>query len=153
MEFRVWPWEAEWKVISHAALLTILDVARQDHFQRIGFMKLMFRNGWFVPIASFHVAFKRPINRFDRIAVSTIVSFWDDKNILIEHEVLRDGKLMATSILRGVIKNGRQGVDPRAVVGALGGGTVDPTAPLRLARLLAVDDSANPGDASTSHPS
>ena len=139
MVFRVWLWEAEWKVISHSALLTILDVARQDHFQRVGFLRLMLRNGWFAPVASVHVSFKRPIKRLDRITVSTHVSFWDNKDILIEHEVHREGTLMATSIVRGVIKKGRVTVDPRTVLDALGGGMVVPGASARLAKLRELD--------------
>jgi acyl-CoA thioesterase FadM len=144
MHFRVWPWEAEWKVISHASLLTILDMARQDHMHRVGFLRLLLKNRWFVPVASVHVGFKRPINRFDRVLVTTRISYWDEKNILVEHEVLRDDSLMATSIVRGVIKKGRETVDPRSVVSQLGGATPDPAALARLDQLLAVERCTSP---------
>jgi acyl-CoA thioesterase FadM len=144
MKFRVWPWEAEWKVISHASLLTILDMARQDHMQRLGFLRLLLKNRWFVPVASVHVAFKRPIKRFDRVVVTTRISYWDDKDILVEHEVLRQDRLMATSIVRGVIKKGRETVDPRGVVSQLGTATPDPAALVRLEQLLAVERCTTP---------
>lgn len=150
MSFRVWPWEAEWKVISHASLLGILDVARQDHFHRIGFLRLMLKHGWFAPVASVHVSFRKPIHRLDLIHVSTHVVHWDERNILVEHQVLRRGALMATSVVRGVIKDGRATVDPRTVVDALGGGTVLPGAALRLEQLRALEDQEiRPGAAGT----
>lgn len=144
MDFVIWPWEAEWKVISHASLLTILDVARQDHMQRAGFLRLLFRNRWFLPVASVHVSFKRPIMRFHRITVTTRIPFWNDKDILIEHEVFRNGKLMATSIVRGMVKKGRETVDPRSVVAQLGGGTVDAAAEARLKKLIEVELATSP---------
>jgi acyl-CoA thioesterase FadM len=147
MRFVVWPWEAEWKVISHASLLTILDVARQDHMQRMGFLRLLLKNGWFLPVASVHVSFRRPILRFHRITVTTRISYWDDKNILIEHEVMREGRLMATSIVRGMIKKGRETVSPRSVVTELGGGTVDEAALARLSKLIELDTATTPPSA------
>ena len=144
MPFVVWPWEAEWKVISHASLLTILDVARQDHMQRMGFLRLLLKNRWFVPVASVHVSFKKPILRLQRIIVTTRIPYWDDKNILIEHEVLNEGRLMATSIVRGMIKKGRETVDPREVVRALGGGTPDEAALDRLSKLMELELATTP---------
>lgn len=144
MDFVVWPWEAEWKVISHASLLTILDVARQDHMQRSGFLRLLLKNRWFSPVASVHVAFKRPILRLHRLTVVTRVPYWNEKDILIEHEVFREGRLMATSIVRGMIKRGRETVDPRTVVAQLGGGVVDEAALNRLRSLVAVEQATSP---------
>ena len=143
MSFRVWPWDAEWKVISHAALLCLLDMARQDHFQRCGFLRLMFKSGWFVPVAAVHVSFKKPIFRFERISVSTLVSYWNDRDILIEHEVFRGQELVATSLVRGRIKKGRDTVNPHTVVQALGGGRVNPGASSRLTKLLELEADAS----------
>jgi acyl-CoA thioesterase FadM len=139
MNFVVWPWEAEWKVISHASLLLILDLARQDHMQRAGFLKLLLKNRWFLPVASVHVAFKRPILRLQRITVVTRVPYWNDKDILVEHEVFRGGKLMATSVVRGIIKQGRETVNPHDVVAQLGGGVIDEAAAVRLQRLIELE--------------
>jgi acyl-CoA thioesterase FadM len=147
MDFIVWPWEAEWKVISHASLLTILDVARQDHMQRAGFLRLLFKNRWFCPVASIHVAFKRPILRFHRLTVVTRIPYWNHKDILIEHQVVIAGTLMATAIVRGVIKKGRETVDPRTVVAQLGGGEVDEAALARLESLVAVERAYLPASA------
>lgn len=132
MDFRIWPWEAEWKVISHAALLTILDVARQDHLQRSGFLRLALKRRWFLPVASVQVSYRRPILRWHRITVTTRVSYWNDRDILVEHQVVRQGKPMASSLVHGMIRQGRDTVDPRSVVAALGGGTVDEAAAARL---------------------
>lgn len=145
MDFVVWPWEAEWKVISHASLLVLLDMARQDHMQRTGVLPLMLKHRWFLPVAAVQVSFRRPVLRLDRITVTTRVPFWNDRDILIEHEVLRGGKLMATSIVRAVIKEGRDTVDPRGVVAALGGGAVDEAAAARLRSLMEVERMTTPG--------
>jgi acyl-CoA thioesterase FadM len=147
MDFRVWPWEAEWQVISHASLLTLLDMARQDHMQRTGFLRLLLKHRWFLPVAAVQVSFRRPILRFDRVTVTTRVPYWDDKGILVEREVLRDGKPMASAVVRAVIKQGRDTVDPREIVAALGGGAVDEAAAARLQALMALERATAPASA------
>jgi hypothetical protein len=72
------------------------------------------------------------------------VPYWNEKDILIEHEVFREGRLMATSIVRGMIKRGRETVDPRTVVARLGGGVVDEAALNRLRSLVAIEQARLP---------
>lgn len=144
MDFVVWPWEAEWKVASHASLLGILDVARQDHLQRMGFLRLLLRHRWFVPVAFVQVSFRKPVLRLDRITVTTRIAAWDERHILVDHLVLRDGRVAASAVVRGMIRRGRETVDPREVVAALGGGTADEAALARLHRLVELEQATAP---------
>lgn len=147
MDFVVWPSEAEWQVISHVSLPTLLDMARQDHMQRTGFLRLLLMHRWFLPVAAVQVSFRRPILRLDRITVTTRVPYWDDKDILVEHEVLRGGKAMASAVVHAVIKQGRDTVDPREVVAALGGAAVDEAAAPRLQAPMALERATAPASA------
>jgi hypothetical protein len=55
-----------------------------------------------------------------------------ERNMLVEHEVPRDGRLMATPIVRGVVRKGRETVDPSCVASQPGPAAPDPAARARL---------------------
>jgi len=100
---RVWPTDADLSVVNNAAYLVYFEMGRIDLQLRTGLAGLALRKRWAAPIASIHVQFRKPLQRFQRFTVSTRMVSWDDRWLYLEQRIDRRGETVATALLKALI--------------------------------------------------
>lgn len=107
LNFRVWVTDADIYIMNNAAYLTIMEMGRLDLMIRTGFMKHARKNGWYVPLASISVQFRRSVKRFQKLQLKTQIIYWDEKWVYLKHRIVRNGKLISVALAKGTVKKGR----------------------------------------------
>ncbi len=119
VHFRVWPFEAGFKLLFSERYLGYTEAARTEMMIRAGFLAVARRNAWTPVIASELVRFKKPVYRFQRVRLSTRVLGWDDRFMYFEHTFFRGETLVALVLARGTILSARGPVPPARFVAEL----------------------------------
>jgi acyl-CoA thioesterase FadM len=120
LRLRVWPTECDASYLNHAALLAMLECGRIDMMVRLGFLRLARRRGWYLPLAAVAVRFDRPARRLERIELRSRIVYWDEAAVWIEHRVWREGRCVATGLVKNLVRQGREAVPPARILRELG---------------------------------
>ena len=119
-DFTVWITDVDASVMNHAALMTVMEAGRIDFMVRSGFFRLARKNKWYVPSAAISVQFIRPLKLFQKARVNTGVLHVSDEWIYLRQHVSRQGRDIATCIVKSTIKKQRERVNIHEVLKQLG---------------------------------
>jgi YbgC/YbaW family acyl-CoA thioester hydrolase len=112
VRFRVWPNDLDTNGhMNNGRYLTLLDLGRLDLLLRTGAFKVVFRRKWYPVLGSCQIRFRKPLNLFQKFEIATRIAGWDEKWILIEQRMIRDGRTVTHAYLKGVFV-GSQGTVP-----------------------------------------
>jgi acyl-CoA thioesterase FadM len=120
VSFRVWVTDVDVSIMNHAAFLTVFEVGRIDFMVRSGFFKLNLANKWYSPAQAISVQYFRPLKIFQKAQVFTRISYFDEKWIYMEQKIVSKGKDVAGCLVKGLVKKGKENIDPQKVLSLLG---------------------------------
>jgi len=111
LKFWTWPFDADVKIVNNAAILSYTELGRLDYLIRTGLFSYVLKKGIYLPAAAVHVAFVRPLKRFQKLELRSRLIYSDDKWTWVEQTIYfkRNGEdvLGARSIMRGTCRKGR----------------------------------------------
>ena len=79
LNFLVWITDVDLSIMNNAAMLAITELGRIDLMCRTGFLKHSRRNKLYLPLASIHAQFTKPLKRFQKFQLKTQLIYWDEK--------------------------------------------------------------------------
>lgn len=100
---RIGFFDADLRNANNASILRLTEFGRLDLMVRTGLLGLVMRKRWSVPLASAHVAFLRPLRRWQKIRISSRVVHWQDEWIYVENVIRSGEKIHARAIVRSTI--------------------------------------------------
>jgi acyl-CoA thioesterase FadM len=114
--------------VNNGSYLQMMDVARSNLLGDLGGLARLKENGWYPVVASSTMTYKRSLQLFERVTISTRVLGWDARVVYIE-QVFRVGeKVSARGWVAGrfLSKDGGR-VAPAEVLELLADGTPPPS--------------------------
>ena len=106
--------------MNNGRYLTICDLNRMDLFIRSGLMKAMLKRGWMPVIAEHTMAYKKPLNLFERYDVILEVTHWDEKYFYMKHTFSNAERVLAEGTSKGcVYARGSGVVKPEDTIAAV----------------------------------
>ena len=105
LRFHVWPGDLDFfGHMNNGRFLTLMDSGRFDIMARIGFLPILRRNKWISVLGGADIRFLRPLRPFQRFELHSRVLGWDQKWFYIEQEFHSRGRLVAASLVRGLMR-------------------------------------------------
>lgn len=99
--FRVWPGDLDVLLhVNNGVYLSMLDVARVELMLRSGAFPKLKARGLYPVVAAETIRFRRSLQLFDRFEVETRVIGWDEQALVLTHEFLRGGEVVAEAVIR-----------------------------------------------------
>ena len=99
--FRVWPTDLDLlRHVNNGTYLTIMDIARLDLLARSGVAARIRARGWYPVVVAETISFRRSLTLFERFEVVTSCLGWDDRSIFLSQDFERQGKVVATAVIR-----------------------------------------------------
>ncbi|MFM9974964.1 MAG: acyl-CoA thioesterase [Beijerinckiaceae bacterium] len=142
--FRVLPNDLDLNIhMNNGRYLTIMDLGRVDLLVRTGLFSEARRRGWFPVVGSVQIDYKRSLNPFQRYDLKTRVLGWDERWFVMEQVFVRDGKAVASAVLKAMILS-RGGMVPTAdVMAAVNFSQAPPKLSAQLLQRLDMKKSGN----------
>ena len=142
--FRVWPSDLDINLhMPNSRYLALMDLGRTNLLLQSGLWKFIRREKLAPVIGGSLVRFRRPVNLFDRITLTTQVIGWDAKWMFIEHRLERRGELACQAIVKGVFVGKAGSVAPAVIAKGLGQDATSPLLPSWIAGWLAAEYAAS----------
>lgn len=127
IRFRVWPNDCDINLhLNNGRYLTFMDLGRMHLVAQIGLMRVMLRRRWAPVLSAAEISFIRPLSPLAKFELVSRLLTWDDKYFYMEQRFLAGGRLCAVALVKGLFLQGRERVESRSVLAALG---LDLTAP------------------------
>lgn len=139
--FRVLPNDLDpnWHV-NNGRYLTLMDLGRIDLTLRMGFLRLVFRDGWMPVLGGATISFQRPLKLLQRYTLHTRLVGWDEKWLYLEQYFESEGKRVATAVVKGLIRGRDRSIPTAEVMRAVGFDLPSPEFPEHLRRWIAADE-------------
>jgi acyl-CoA thioesterase FadM len=140
VHFRVLPNDLDpnWHV-NNGRYLTLMDLGRIDLTLRMGFLRLVFSDGWMPVLGGAMITFQRPLKLFQAYTLHTRLAGWDEKWLYLEQYFESDGKRVATAVVKGLIRGRDRSIPTAEVMHAVGFDLPSPPLPEHLRRWIAAD--------------
>lgn len=121
LAFRVWPNDCDINFhLNNGRYLTFMDLGRVHLLAQIGLLRSLMKQHWAPVLSAAEMNFIRPLNPFQKFEIVTRLLTWDDKYFYIEQRFVSPGRLHAVGMVKGLFLHGRERVESRAVLNALG---------------------------------
>jgi len=128
--FRVWPNDCDINLhLNNGRYLTFMDLGRVHLLAQIGLLRELVRRRWAPVLSAAEMNFIRPINPLRKFDLVTRLLTWDEKYFYIEQRFMVRGRLCAVGMVKGLFLRGRERVESRAVLAALGLAVTAPDMP------------------------
>ena len=106
--------------MNNGRYLTICDLSRMDLFIRAGLLRTMLRRKWMPIIAEHTMAYKKPLDLFQRFEVILEVMHWDEKFFYMKHTFYVADRVVAEGTSKGcVYARGSGVVKPEEVIASV----------------------------------
>ncbi|HEY4484719.1 MAG TPA: thioesterase family protein [Nitrospiria bacterium] len=116
LTFRVWPNDLDVNGhMNNGRYLTIMDLGRVDLMLRAGLGRMALKRRWSPRVGSAAIRFRRALNPFQAYQLKSRILCWDEKWFFIEQRFERHGEMIATGMVKGLLR-GRNGNIPTAEV-------------------------------------
>lgn len=133
--FIVWPPDLDVLFhVNNGVYLSMLDVARVDLMLRSGMAKVLRRRGFYPVVAAQTIRFRRSLQLFQVFYVETKVLGWDERAVLLQHQFLRRGEVVAEAVVRARFLKRKGGtVSSAELMDAIGHAGASPELPAWIA--------------------
>lgn len=130
LSFRVWPNDCDINFhLNNGRYLTFMDLGRVHLLVQIGLLRTLLKQHWTPVLSAAEMNFIRPLNPFQKFEIVTRLLTWDDKYFYIEQRFVSPGRLHAVGMVKGLFLHGRERVESRTVLAALGVDITPPDVP------------------------
>ncbi len=115
--FRVWAHDLDFNLhMNNGRYLTLMDLARLDYMGQNGIAFETMRRLWFPILGETQMSFFRPLKIFEQFEVHTKIEYMDDKWIVMTQDFIKNGRLMASGKIRGLLKGAEGAVPPEKII-------------------------------------
>ncbi len=143
----VWPTDLDVQMhMNNGRYLSLMDLGRIDMLIRSGFAQEARRRGWFPLVGTSLMDYRRPLLVFERYRLQTKLLGWDEKWFVFEQRFSRNGRMMASGLVKATIRGVDGGVSTADALASIGITQPSPALPPQAAALLAARPApATPG--------
>lgn len=129
--FRVWPTDLDvLRHVNNGVYLSLMDLARVDLLNRAGLSTAIRARGWYPVVVAETITFRRSLTLFQRFEIRTEVVGWDDKAFYLTQDFEREGKVVASAVVRArFLGRGGERVQPQSVLELAGSAPEQPVLP------------------------
>lgn len=121
LAFRVLPADLDINLhMNNGRYLQLMDLGRFDYIIRAGMFGQMRRRRWMPLVGSETIRFRRSLAPFQACRLHTRLVHWDDKWFFFEQRFTARGELIASGIVKGLLRGPEGNVPPAAVLAAGG---------------------------------
>ena len=121
LRFRVLPNDLDLNLhMNNGRYLTLMDLGRIDLMNRMGLMRLAFRGHWLPVLGGAVIRYHRPLKVFQQYELTSRVACWDNKWFYLEQRFVRDGKPVASAIVKGLVRGPGGSIPTGDVLRSLG---------------------------------
>lgn len=121
IRFRVWPNDCDINLhLNNGRYLTFMDLGRMHLVAQIGLLRVMLRRRWAPVLSAAEISFIRPLSPLAQFELVSRLLTWDDKYFYMEQRFLASGRLCAVALVKGLFLHGRERIESRTVLAALG---------------------------------
>lgn len=130
VRFRVWPNDCDLNLhMNNGRYLTFMDLGRLHLIAQIGLARQLLRRRWAPVLSAAEMNFIRPLRPLQKFELVTRLLTWDEKYFYIEQRFVADDRLFAIGMVKGLFLHGRERVESRALLAALGLPNTPPALP------------------------
>jgi len=123
---RVWPTDLDvYGHMNNGRYLTVMDLGRTDLLIRSGLVVEAFRRGWSPLLGGATIRYRRSLTPLRSYQLRTKIVGWDDKWFYVRQQFTRHDEVMATALVKGLLR-GKDGNIPPGDAFALVGGPAEP---------------------------
>ncbi|MEJ2059384.1 MAG: thioesterase family protein [Gammaproteobacteria bacterium] len=134
LNLRVWPTDLDTNLhMNNGRYLTLMDLGRMDLILRTGLFREMRRRRWYPVVAAIDIRYLRPLAPWQRYTLRTRVLCWDEAWVFLEQRFESRGKPMAQAVVKGQFRRGRERVETRKLLEAVGWQNPSPPMPEAVA--------------------
>jgi YbgC/YbaW family acyl-CoA thioester hydrolase len=134
--FRVYPTDLDiLRHVNNGKYFSLMDIARIDMITQGGLTPHLRRLGWVPVVTAETIQLKRSLTLFQAFEIESKVVGWDEQAFVLQQQFTRNGKTIATALVRtAFLARGRGPVPPREVLQLLGLPTDSPELPPTIHR-------------------
>jgi acyl-CoA thioesterase FadM len=130
LRFRVLPHDLDLNMhMNNARYLALMDLGRIDFIARSGIWRPMFRQRWRPVVGGALVRFRRSLNPFQAVALTSRVVCWDAKWLYFAHRIEAGGALACLTVVRAAFVGASGVVAPAELMREAGIAGRSPQAP------------------------
>ena len=105
LRFRTWPGDLDFfGHMNNGRYLTLMDSGRWDIMAKLGLIPVLRKNKWISVIGGATIRFIKPLRPFQAFELRSRIVAWDEKWFYIEQDFTSDGVVVATGLVRGLIR-------------------------------------------------
>lgn len=120
LSFRVWPPEADKKYMNNSSFWTITEMGQMEFLFRTGFYKFCRLYHWSPLVGSQKMVYRKPLKRFERFQLKSKIILHDDKWLYFEQTFLKDGQLIANSLVKVLFRGKNGSIPVQQILSVLG---------------------------------
>lgn len=119
LRLTAWPWDCDPFIeLNNGRTVTLFDLGRFDHGVRIGFMKILRREGWGLTVAGSSLHYRKRIRPFQRFTLRTQLIARDARWFYFVQTTWRGETPCSQGLLRTGVLDPNRGVVPTDEVAA-----------------------------------
>lgn len=121
LSIRVWPNDLDPnRHLNNGRYLTLMDLGRLDLTLHSGLMREILRRRWMPVLGDATISFRRPLKLFQRFTLTTTIVGWDEKWLYMAQTFDRNGKRVATAMVKGLLRGADRSIPTAEVMAAVG---------------------------------
>lgn len=121
VSMRVWPLDLDLnRHVTNGRYFTLADIGRMDYVLRSGSFRVALRHRALPIVGDVWGKFRRELRLFERFEVHTRMLGWDAKWSFVEHRFVKDQRVIAVVVMRGLFKGPKGTVPPSEFARELG---------------------------------
>ena len=102
--------------VNNGRINTIADLGRMHYFVRTGLLRYALKNGVRPMVGDITAKYRREINAFQKITILTRLVVWEGKWAFMEHRIVRNGRVVANVVIRGVFTGQNGPIPPETLL-------------------------------------
>jgi acyl-CoA thioesterase FadM len=132
--FRIWPADIHLSTMSagNDAYFRFMDLARIDHWSRLGLFQLCVKKRWPILIGGQVIHYRRALRLFAAFSVTTRWIFWDEKWFYVKHEFIHKDRIVAIAFVKGLVRAEGRSLTPDEFLRRAGFECISPQKPMAV---------------------
>ncbi|SDK70061.1 thioesterase family protein [Pseudomonas indica] len=121
VRLRVWPLDLDFnRHVTNGRYFTMADVGRMDYVLRSGAFRVALRHRALPIVGDVWGKFRRELKLFESFEIHTRMLGWDHKWSFVEHRFVKDQRVIAVVVMRGLFRGPKGTVPPAEFARELG---------------------------------
>ncbi|MFN7710331.1 MAG: acyl-CoA thioesterase [Holosporales bacterium] len=106
--------------MTNSRYLSLMDLGRIDLMFRTGVGRQALKRRWGVALGASTIRYRRSLTLGQRFVLKTRVVGWDEKWVIMEQKIEREGELIAHALMKGVFVARGKSVPTREIFASIG---------------------------------